>query len=664
MSIERDGKKGGGNPPNEAMKEALAKAGVVKPADDQAKAPPPQPKAQQQSQQQQKPQNPRGTENMSNTDFSNGRRSDQTAQQFTLGDADRFHRRPVARFAGSQRLRQLGEAITKELEASLRPNDANQFQIIQLDQSQTKLTVPLILLVQAAQAGGQTHSAVFSMLLNSPDIRLANRVEKDNGRSVEVPTVIGDIYNSKDYWARIQQVLGDMLPKGAQIHDAGGLVVPASFSVENDNLHELVYRATVATWTVMNSWVQLEDESPYTVAGRSRGEILTARLNFSGEVAKNAVGQPIRSDVTVELDSSTPGQGQEAFLTPTQMLVKVGGFIQPMFAQPVQNPNPNGPREDQPYWAQLVITDIDSGYEAYDLEVLLLAISTSTILSNTYAWADAFRPRYARKGVAEDLRDIGALGYALIVDGKPGQRIDTKTEAFLPNFGNLIRDNFRNGLLYSIDVPEIGENAWAFDVFRAAANGDAQAYNQIITAADNLTGNEFSTCFAGGPIVADDNNRIHLGQYLRREDNMVRDIRDIDYLAVLNLFGKTSPKTAVDFAETFSPKTGPLATRLDTRLKIIAEALSDDFELTGYANRLPLFSEFVLALNLACDRAGLVVNPGNVTTGLGSGQILGGYDVGAYAVRGNMNGMFNAGRGGYDATSGYQQQGRRRFGQQ
>lgn len=659
MTIERNN---GNQPANSAMQDAMAKAGLRAGEGQQ-----PQSQASDQRRQSNPSQQSSNTPsqpgaNMSQ-DFSENRRTDN--RPTSLADNGRAQRRPIARNSSSHRVRQLEKAIGDELGVSVRDGVANNWAVLLLDVAQTQLALPVIMVLMVESANATTHVSAFSILVNSEEIRLSPRMEKgENGRPIELRTVAGDVYNSKEYWARVQQLIGEQYQNASnlQIHDAGGLVIPESFDTQNGDVHGLVYTAGNAAYTVMNTYVSLDDAPPINVANRKSNEILTARLAFSGEQRYNVVNEPIRSDVVIELDSSTQGV-QDTFLQPTSMLTKTVGFITPVFAQAPSQINTNGPRNDQPYWANFVITDIESGFDAFDLELVLLALNNAALLANRYAFADAFRPRFSQRD-GNDLRDIGALGYTMIVDGKPLGYIDTKTEGFQQEFAQLILDNFRDGLLTSIDVPEIGEKAWALDIFRAAANGDLRAVGRIRRAADNLTNGAFSQIFGDDTrIAADDDNRIHLG-YWTDEQGRQRDLRSIDYLAVLNIFGKTAPGQAVAFADTYSPKMGTLAARLDARLQIIDSCTSGNWKLTGYANRLNFYGPFIQALLSACDRAGLVVNPANVSAGLGATTVLGGYDVGQYAVSGGVQGVFQNRGNNYDANRGNYntQQNQRRFG--
>ena len=564
--------------------------------------------------------------------------TEQNQSRFELGNMDRIHRRPVPKNPGSTRARAIEDAIKKELAASLQDDELN-YSTLHLDSSKTGLPVSIILVTLLASASGKSIASVFSLLVETPDLRLAPRTDRFDNRPVETPTVIGDIYNAGEYWNIVVQFAKQYLGTNVEVNDAGGEVVSHNYPLDSDNVHRLVYAAANGCYTNLNTQIRLDSAKPLNVAFRDPAEHLTGRLNFSGDQGFDLCQHPIRRDVLVEMDASRPSAGGSDFLTNSgRMLTQVGGFVEPVFA-PV---NANSREVQQPFSAHFVITDLQTNFDSRDREAVLLALSSATMLSNNYAYADAFRPRYTVRGKGGkddiDLRDIGALGYALVDGNQAPTKIDTKSDSFLQNFGKFVREHFRDGLIYSIDIPEIGEMSAVLDMFRCAAEGNPKAVQAVIQAANNLTDGHFGQIFQGDRILIDNGNRVHMGYY-DRGDGVIVDARTIDNTAVLNLFGKAANRTALDFMESFSPNIGHPTVRLAVRGEVIHEVTGGRFVHTGYAGRYTFYGDFIIALNEACDRAGLVVNPANISSGLGGGAVMGGYDYSAMAVR-SVSGMF------------------------
>lgn len=562
-------------------------------------------------------------------DFSGGRR-DQAPQFTTLQDAGSRRIRPIARSAGSLRAKELAEAMVKEMTRSIAQDGSSVYAIQSLDATALGLPVPAVVLLQTVVAGGEDHISMFSILLDGPDVRLPNRIDKVDGRPYETPTVVGDIYNSHEYIARAEELIKQARPtKKIKLIEAGGMVLPTTFNIEQFGVHGILYKATLATWNAMNSNVQLDDVPAYTLVGRNtQQEQLIGRLNFSGESYLDEVGHPVRSDVVLEMDSSRHQTGRE-FMTSSSNVGKVACYVEPVYAQPQQDPNsPN----NQPFYAQAVITRMHSGYDAMDCEMILLDLVIAAMLQVQNGWADAFRPRYNRKGDTIDYRDIGGLGYC----GPEATRFDSQSDAFKQNFPAFMRDMFRlnQGIIFAMDIPEVGPDAWAMDIFRASANNNANAIVALVKAADNLTGGTYSRMAqnAGNfPMIVDTGNRIHNGYYVT-EAGETRDIRDIDLLAVANLYGKSNPAAIMQYAESFSPNVAPAPVRMSNRLGIIDDALNGRQVITGYSGRYILGPTFLKILTEACRDVGLVVNPANMVHGLGSGLLMGGYDYGAFTA--------------------------------
>lgn len=575
--------------------------------------------------------------------FSNDRRDgSQGAKTFnTLNESGARRLRPLSRSAGSVRAKDLEAAIIKELNAGLNKDGFSEWSVQVFDAGQLNLPTSAVALLMTVKADDIENIAMYSFMIDGPDIRLSPKVEKVDGRPYEIPAVVGDIYNSQDYITRAVELI-EQTRQGRKINlvDAGGTVFPASFKIEDNGIYSLLYKATTALYNTMNNQVELEATPPYTLAGRNTGnEQLVGRLNFSGEKYIDEVGQPQRHDFIVEMDSIRHQAGRE-FATNTSSVTKLAGYMEPVYAQP----DPQNPQNNQPFLNQVIITQIASGFDAIDTEMTLLALVTGTMVQVRNGWADSYLPRFSGQGKEMNFRDVGGLGYCT----EAGARIDTKAETFKQNFGNFMRDYFRlnGGVIFALDIPEVGPDAFITDIFRAAAAGNGNAIKALIAAADNLTGGVYSQRAAaiGGnfPLFIDTGNRIHNGYYVA-ENGELRDIRDVDYLAVANSQGKTNPQMLVDYADSYVAATGQAAVRLSKRLAIIDEVLQGRQVITGYSGRYIVGPKFLQVLAEACQACNLVVQPANMVHGLGSGSVLGGYDYGAFAAGGAGGGVFNGG---------------------
>jgi hypothetical protein len=595
--------------------------------------------------------------NMSQTDFSQGRRDQgKDAKNFnTLNDMGAKRLRPLSRSAGSVRAKELATAIEKELNAGLNKDGVSSWAVQILDAGQLNLPTSSVVLLQTVTAESIDHITMYSFMIDGADIRLTPRVDKVDGRPYETPVVIGDIYNSQDYITRAEELIKQARPtRQINLIDAGATVFPASFNIEQHGVWDLLYKATLALFNTMNNQVDLGEEPAYTLAGRNAGnEQLVGRLNFSGEKYIDEVGHPQRHDVVIEMDSVRHQQGRD-FSGNSSNVTKVAGYMEPVYAQP----DPQNPANNQPFLNQFVITQLATGYDAIETEMTILALVTSTMVQVRNGWADAYLPRYANQGKELNYRDVGALGFCM----GDAKRIDTKAASFKDNFGQFMRDYFRlnQGVIFSMDIPEVGPDAFITDIFRAAAGGNPNAVAAITQACDNLTGGVYSQKVAqyGGnfPMFIDTGNRIHNGYYVN-EAGELRDIRDIDMLAVANVLGKTNPQALVDYADSYVASTGQAAVRMSKRLAIIDDVLQGRQVITGFSGRYIIGPKWLQVISEACQACNLVVNPANMVHGLGSGAVLGGYDYAAFAAGGAGGGVFNGG-GNSNPQSAYAGRGR------
>jgi hypothetical protein len=273
------------------------------------------------------------------------------------------------------------------------------------------------------------------------------------------------------------------------------------------------------------------------------------------------------------------------------------------------------------------------------MELQLLALAQATLVSQNWIWAGVFRPNHDITGM--DLRDIGAIGYEINLGdqesgGKP-TRIDTKSNDFdIHALYQFIAMNIHPDVIYSMDIVEGGDLSWVQETLIETTNGGAvgeSATASIFDAANKLTNGWFSHYFPkdGTPLIVNANNRVHIGYYKER-DGSLHDIRDIDYLAVLNLSGKTDLNTVASWGESFDNDTIPLEIRLETRMNILKQVLSNNFTLKGYARRIMFNPRFLNALNAACHHAGLVIRPQNMIHEFAQGMTRGNYNMTQYAL--------------------------------
>lgn len=512
-----------------------------------------------------------------------------------------------------------GEALTRYME-TIKEIFATEglfdkgYNLLQVDSQVRSTNMSAILITGAMSNGGRTALAVHALPIEASCGRLQNRsFPVPNGPNVEVITVPADAMNEY-MWQKIEQVVAETGYNGAAI-DAGYNVIPSELAYDaRARLRAMVFYAIQAVNTMVDNALGGVRE-PFRASWFGKGDRLTARPDYAPQGVETAAGLPRRADVSIIVTGSN-NQGADPMHAVSMDIARVDGYVEPVYVgqpQMAWGHNPN-PADAKVFVPRFVITGNSPMLNAVTPELELLSLGSSALLSQNMAWAGVFR---ARRNDENGLRNIGALGLELPMltqstDGK-GAVIDTTPSVF----GNeqlikLIHTTFIDKLAISIDVEEGGDMSWLHACYREAGNGNADAIQFIVEAADTLTDGHFSRCFQalnGQGIVYNDQNRIHLGYYTSSTGER-RDIRDIDYLAMLNHIGRYDMSAVTEWTNTFDQVTTPLEVRLEKRFKLLEQVLgTGNVKVKSYAWRLTYTPEFIGALSQALFQAGLVIAP-------------------------------------------------------
>ena len=526
------------------------------------------------------------------------------------------------------------------------------FKLLVLDGQSNLLALSAILIVMSADVESKPYAVVHTLIVEGSGARLLPREITVNNQRVEQIVVASDVYD-QTYWKAIQQALVKDSGMNLTIVEAGSSVIPTELeALDKAHLRRIVQNATGACFTTLNMQLSGALETAFNVGPEwiTARDQLVARVDYSPVQAETMSGLPRRGDITVELQGQIQQQtvGQ---LEQSRALARVTGYVDLVYSPPSQQqqqqqmfgyPVQQGPVPTQHYYPRAVLTGISTELDATTMETQLLALSTFALLNRHNGWVGGFTAMpYNASGV--DMRDLGAVGYEINLSNDPNAaraRIDTKAESFTPgNMQQLVAMAMHPKLIYSFDVEESGDESWINLAFIAAAAGAQDATAMIVEAADRLTLNCFSKVYKGGPIAVSDQNRIHTGYYMH-PDGSRRDIRDLDYLAMLNLLGADDMKSVVEFADTFDNHSIPLEVRLEKRARIIRHALGDSVHFKGFAYRITFNPNFIEAVAEACAMAGLVIRPQNLVSMNGSGQ-RGNADVLQYAAGPMTGNQFN-----------------------
>lgn len=562
----------------------------------------------------------------------------QTPKQGTLAERLNGRGKFIGRGTSSARAGELAKALQKTIgEALGDTNHGKGWNVQTLDHS-NGLSFPVIMVTwRQADVNNNVRVAAFGLLIEPEDHRLSPRVEKFEQQTYEVVTTLGDVYNSEEFAAVVEAAVrrAQKLDEKAEIDHAGGIRVPSGLALTDTMTAELAFQAVTACSSIMDRYIAVIDEAPFTLMGRNmQNERLIGRLQISDRAYINELGEPIRANLIARVDSSRQGG---ALLMGDTNISTLYGYCEPVYTQPSQDPS----RPKAPFYPMFVITGVQAGSDQTDLESLNLSIVNGVqLVSYRNAWADQFR----RRSNTNNMHDVGALGLLTAQNA----RVNTKSDEFKAQFDPFMREYFEcnSGMVVAIDIADIGPNAWAMDIYKACAAGNTSAIAAWEQAMDNLTGNQYSqvATMAGikgvSPVIAN-GARYHAGHYMD-PDRGLCDIRDVDLLAVTNAHGaNTAPAEA--YVESTVPMKGTDTTRAAERYACIDDVLQGRQVTTGYYTRLYFSPKHLPAMARACQLAKLMIQPSHMVHGLGSASRMGGFDFAGLLSDSSAGGLFGAG---------------------
>ena len=439
-------------------------------------------------------------------------------------------------------------------------------------------------------------------------------------QQIEILRLASDAFDPKLIDIVRRNVMQALPTKKVTIVD--GCVVPQEFNPEDkQHMHLLALNTVLAGATEVE--MRSDDFVDINLVEEKSNANMIVDVNFEHRQLTDAVGLPMRSDAIVQFRTQKIGQNvmQSVHSFDRDVTVSnVSGFIEMLYA-PSTNPmgGMGNPWQQQVFPTQtfasrFVITNLASTV-GYTPGMVLLTIATSLVLNNNGMWILNYRPQ-ATSDKDVDIYDIGVLNIEGKLDVPPqdrfnpnvfGQVPDTKSRDFnLDQLFKFVTALVHPGIMVAIDVPDCGPQTWYTSLFRDASNGSTHATELIYSAASQLTNGIFDKYFPqGAPMFTDVGNRVHLGYYVDKAGNR-RDIRDIDYIAVGNLIGKTNPEYLVEWSNTFLRQDYPLAYRLAKRKAIIDNLTGMSAVYKGYATRVTFSADFLAALMRACAEAGFV----------------------------------------------------------
>jgi hypothetical protein len=507
-----------------------------------------------------------------------------------------------------------------------------------------KHSVPLCAIVihkSVRGANGQEYAAAHSIIVEGA-VPLNPRTAQYGNMQIAIPSVPGDIYTDRMY-SRVVEELRQHYGTSVMVLDAQASVIPRELNIEH-NKSELTHILSCAIDAV-NGMLNLVSPSPRILtAGAIRPDNQLRIVNttdYTPAPQYTASGQNVRSDISVTLSASTNAQGFENEMA-SMPLVTTDMYIDLVYTPMQQQqqgyfgaPMMQMYQSTLSYIPRVVITSVQNQELFASLEEVLLGLTNSLSIIPNNGFANVWKPRDRKSTI--DFRDFSAVGYevvALAADGKPGQIVIDGDHV---KASQLVADTVAtNQIMFSMDIPEVGDTSWITNALIGAANNSVESIAQVIQAANNLTNGEFSKIWNNSPIVDNDHTRIHLGYFM--DNGVKKDLRHIDRLALLNLFGRNNRIELVhEYDQTFIPDTASTDYRLDQRFKILTAALGDGaITLKGYARRVTFRPQFLQTLEMALRTAGVTIQQNNGNWNNTTVRRMTASDYAAYAMGGQV----------------------------
>lgn len=475
-------------------------------------------------------------------------------------------------------------------------------------------------------------------ILLAATARGATAVEMSMGQiKYERLVVAADAYDAT-LRGRINEVIAQAYP-GYTLIDADATVVPGDLDLKSEEaVRNVIANATTATATLLSSVVASD---AWVIDERVTNLTFQTEIKASYAHFADLTGQPNRGDIVVEMSqlSGKPGQNQQNTAefqyntgSARKLVTQIFGYID-LISTPSAPTNNFGfgvnshlaarAEELKIFTPRYVITNLDAPEEAAELPIVLQGLATVQVLQNDQRWIAALVQQH-KNGAAHaqggvNIRDLSAIGLEAPIMVPPGyiggelpkaQRLPLNSAATGDAMlAAAIQTHFHDDLLFSMDVPECGASSWITSPFAAAARGDQNAIRDIFEAADLLTKGKFSPIYKannGGQMKApiyNDQMYVNLGFYY--DGSGKRDIRDVDYLAVLNATGDTELETINDWANLqANHEVDPMFRLTETRR--IQQRLFEGMVITGRAVRITFNPAFIFSLAAAVAEAGLV----------------------------------------------------------
>ena len=449
-------------------------------------------------------------------------------------------------------------------------------------------------------------------------------------RTISVPVMTSAVWDD-DYHETVNKVINEAngFDPSNQPTIAGVTVIPRNFDLEDKEAFAKMIRNV--SHSLVTEIAKSRMTGKLVLSKPSDDKYIAANVSYSNRHVKDSVGLPQRSDVVITLNENTKRananrQSLNGKLRAKRELGTLTGFVDffwnptapvqqgGMFGQFGQQQMPT-----QKYTPAFIIRSLKTPVAGV-IEAQLLMLLSAGAVGKQNEWVNSLVSNWSESRREENknrmnFRDVGALNIEgnLPLGGqqstsKYGAPVNTiedsfTQESFMQYLGAIVRPE----LQWALDMPILGAESWYMDRFLDSAKHNKPSTQVIYNALNDMTNGHFEGFFqklGGGDLWLGDAVPYHTGYYYGERDEL-RDLADIDLLAVMNRLGVSDPSVGERWARTWVPSKDNSEVLLDERLSIITDVLGGkNYVLTGWGARSFLNPNVIVALGHAAAENG------------------------------------------------------------
>lgn len=494
------------------------------------------------------------------------------------------------------------EAITKVVAAIKPQTPSMDLQVVGIDRSVSNLYFSACALIDTRSRNG------YVFLLAGSNTELPPSTENIPGGMISVPQTPADSIDSA-FYVGINQILGSMFSKGEPL-TLNYLVIPSVLQVTEETMYTYVAQAATMIYRLTTPVEDLNLER------YSTNSVLQISATSAVRSDTGPDGLPTFTTHRVVVSGGQRSAGQKSINhIASRPLVQIDAFVDGAWAPGNQGGVQGAPMA---HYIPRMIMRI-TNHTGNSVPGTLLGVAAATCLGKDNAWANQYLTRHP-------LLNVGSLMADTLV---AGQAMDTAQAAFTPgDMNKLVNTLFhKNAMLYSLAIGRYSVLSLNQEVFVSASRGSQAANEEIIAAADTLTGGHFRQIWRGGQCVlingtADGgNDDVRLVGTWMGTDQTRHSTGEIDHtVGFMCRVGDQSQDALTTFLETKTPGAGSPRARL-ARNRALLSQLTGGMQIQSHdIERLVTFTgPFMAALTEAVTRCSINLDV-NVTNSLLSEQ--------------------------------------------